>query len=196
MTVQAERPTEAINSDRPKGRQGAVALLSVAVVIAVAIAATVIGLHHSGGKQPNPALGRALQSLPAYRVELPTDSGQARSATMEVHDLGRPGHSSRLQKVPTFTLHVEYAHVRQVAGRWQLMITAPEGRTFDVGTTQGQFYDVLVKGQAVTLFFVGGTQGPGADHGTNFAFGGGPNSMTMNQAVALAHTLTTSVRVG
>ena len=75
------------------------------------------------------------------------------------------------------------------------MLIAPEGRTFNVNTTQGQFYDVLVQGQAVPLFFVAGTQAPGPDHGTDFAFGAGPSAFSRADAVTLAHSLTTSVLV-
>jgi hypothetical protein len=197
MTVQAERPVVTPGERGPKSRKrrGIVAVVGLALVAAGGTA-TAIGFGHSEAGQPNPVLGRALQPLPVYRVEVPgTPSGQ-HQATMHVSDLGRPAHSSNLDRVPSFTLHVQYAHVRQVAGRWQIEVTAPEGQTFNVDTTQGQFYDVLINGQAANLFFVAGTQAPGPDHGTNFAFGGGPNSMSRDAAVALAHTLTTSVRVG
>jgi hypothetical protein len=196
VTVQAERPTDPGNTFPPRRRSRAVVTVFGVVVIVAAVGVTAIGFTRSEGRPANPVLGRPLQPLSVYRVELPSDASDAPSATMQVPDLGRPGDSSRLRRAPTFKLHVEYAHVRQVAGKWQVMVTAPEGRTFNVDTTRGQFYDVLVKGQAVSLFFVGGTQGSGPDHGTNFAFGSGPNSTTMTEAVALAHTLTTSVHVG
>lgn len=157
------------------------------------VAAVLLGLGQSAQKQPNPVLGRALQPLAAYRIVLPGDAGRAHVATMQLPDLGRPGHTTTVQRVAAFTLHVRYANVRQVAGRWQLDVTAPEGGSFNVDTTRGEFFDVVVDGHAAHLFFVGGTQGPGPDHGTNFAFAGGP---TRAGAVTLARTLTTSVRVG
>jgi hypothetical protein len=194
MTVQAERiPREMVN-DRPSRRRVPAGWVISALLLAVAGSAAGIVLgHRSPDRLPNPVLGHSLQPLAVYRVETP--GSDLNAAARVVPDLGRPGHSTRMEKAPTFSLHVQYAYVRQVAGRWELVLTAPEGRAFNVNTTQGQFYDVLVHGQAVNLFFVAGTRAPGPDHGTNFAFGAGPNSMTRADAVRLAHTLSTSVRV-
>lgn len=195
MTVQAERPAQPVEHDRSRrGRKPLLVAVAGLAIVAIGTAVTVVS-HRSGHTVPNPVLGRSLQPLPAYRVVLPNNVGQAGTTTRVVSDLGRPGHTTRIEKSPTFSLHVQYAHVRQVAGKWQLMITAPEGQSFNVDTTRGQFYDVLIRGQAVTLFFVAGTQGPGTDHGTNFAFGAGPNVLSRSDAVALAHALTTSVLV-
>ena len=195
VTVETERPVQVVEDQQPrrKTHRLAVSLAGLAIV-SVGAAAAVVAFH-SGHAKPNPVLGHSLQTLAVYRVELPSSARPGQVASRVVSDLGRPGHTTRIDKSPTFSLHVQYAHVRQVAGRWQLMLVAPEGAAFNVDTTQGQFYDVLVHGEAVSLFFVAGTQGPGPDHGTNFAFGAGPNSMTRADAVALANALTTSVLV-
>lgn len=195
VTVQAERPVHSVEEQQPRRkRHRLIAALAVLAIVAAGSAAALAGFH-SGHEKPSPVLGSSLQPLAVYRVEPLTSAHAGQGATRVVPDLGRPGHTTTIDKTPTFSLHVQYAHVRQVAGRWQLMVIAPEGATFNVDTTRGQFYDVLIRGDAASLFFVAGTQAPGADHGTNFAFGAGPNSMSRADAVAFARALTTSVFV-
>ena len=89
----------------------------------------------------------------AFSVAVPQSSRPVAGQQL-VPELGHPGHSALLSAKPVIDLHVRYARVRPVAGHWQLELIAPEGARFNSQNTQGKFYDVVIDGKALSLFFV------------------------------------------
>lgn len=166
-------------------------MLSVVLAATAALVGFVASRSHNEAVRPPKAvLGESLLPLAVYRVALGANPDKIRKGEKVVPELGRAGHSTVLQSSPVTTLHVRYAHVRPVLGHWQIELIAPEGATFNAHSTQGRFFDVLIDGKALTLFFLEG----GSD-GTNFGIGAGANWLDQGQAVAVARTLTTSVTV-
>jgi len=136
-------------------------------------------------------LGQSLTPLPVYRAyRFGADVGTIH-ATRDQRTFTYAGQAGRVtltQRRPTIGLHVRYAHVRTVAGRWQIELTATEGHAFR--QDNGEFYAAVIDGKAFTLFFV-----YGSDDGTNFAIGAGPNGISRTEAIGIARSLTTNVTV-
>lgn len=193
MTIQLDRqaPDGASCAGRASGRRR----LAGSAVAAAVLATSGIGaaVLFSGGdtsvRQPQPVLGRSLQPLAVHRV-VPRNPRHAGAGDRLVPDIGRPGRTVRLRATPTIRLHVRYARVRPVAGHWLIEFTAPVGGGFDLASTTGKLYDVLIAGGATPLLFV-----EGSSDGTDFSIGAGPTFMTRAEALALARSLTTSVTV-
>lgn len=47
---------------------------------------------------------------------------------------------------------------RPVVGHWQIEFVATEGASFNVHSAQGRFFDVVIVGKALPLFFIVGSQ--------------------------------------
>jgi hypothetical protein len=165
------------------------------LALAVAVSAVAVGVvaghgRHDPVRPPKAVLGHSLLPLAVYRVAVGADPAHLHQGQRLVPDMGRAGHSTVVQRSPVTALHVTYARVRPVRGHWQIEFLAPEGATFNAQSTQGAFYDVVINGKALTLFFLVGS----AD-GTDFGIGAGADRLTEERAVAVARTLTSSVSV-
>jgi hypothetical protein len=194
MTTQVERPVQSIAADSTRSRWSWLALAAAACIVlaGTGVAVGVVAAHgHKANLQPPKAvLGRSLHQLAVYQRVTGTQPAHAKAGQMTVPGLGQPGHSTALRSMPVTNLHVQYAHVRPVVGHWEIEFIAPEGGPFNLRSTSGKSFDVLVDGKALSLFFV-----EGSSDGTNFAIGGGANWLTAAPAVAVARSLTTSVTV-
>jgi hypothetical protein len=194
MTTQAERPVQsiAVDSRRRPWSWRALAVAACIVLAGTGVAVGVIAAHGQKAnlQPPKAVLGQSIQPLAVYERVTGTQPAHAKAGQMTVPGLGRPGHSTALLTRPVTNLHVQYAHVRPVVGHWQIQFIAPEGGPFNLRSTSGTSFDVLVDGKALTLFFV-----EGSSDGSNFAIGAEANWLSSAQAVAVARSLTTSVTV-
>lgn len=194
MTTQTEQPSQsiAVVSARRRWSWRVIAALVAIVLAGTGITVGVVATH--GQKKdlepPKAVMGQSLHPLAVYQRVSGTPSAHANTGQMTVPGMGQPGRSMVLRSQPAATLHVQYAHVRPVVGRWEIEFIAPEGESFNLQATSGKSFDVLVDGKALTLFFV-----EGSFDGTNFAIGAGANGLSSHQAVAIARSLTTSVTV-
>lgn len=194
MTLQAEWPTGKVAAS-PTPRTWSPAALAAVLSIVLLAAGVLVGVvasksHNLATRPPKAVLGQPLLPLAVYGVVLGADPTKVHKDEKAVPEMGRLGHSTVLKATPVIDLHVRYAHVRPVRGHWQIEFLAPEAATFNVHTTQGKFFDVLIGGKALTLFFV-----VGSSDGTNFGIGAGANWLSQEQATAVARTLTSSVSV-
>jgi hypothetical protein len=198
-TAQAERPgvdaTDESQRDSPRRGSRRIAALVTIVVLAVSGATTgiVLSRHQAPAAQHAVVLGHSIQPLPIYRrIEFATTdaatSPRRRSWPFAV--IASPDRTAVTPAKPLLSLHVQYAYVRTVRHSWTIQLVAPEGRTFNVDAAHGRSFVAVVNGQALELLFV-----QGSDDGTNFAIGTGPSVLTRDQAVIIAKSLTTRVRV-
>ena len=192
MTTHAEWPVPSIASESPR-RRWSVPVMAASAAVVLAGAGVTLGVLLTHGQQsslmpPKAVLGESLRPLAVYqRLPIAAQPGhRAKAGDMTRSKLGQPGHFDVLRAAPVTSLHVQYAHVRPVDGHWQIEFIAPDGLT----PTPGKGFDVLVHGQALTLFTV-----KGSFDGTNYAIGPQANWLTAAQAVAVAKSLTTSVTV-
>jgi hypothetical protein len=157
----------------------------VVAVVALVGGLTVAGLASSNGHSTSAvALGHTVRPLSVYqRVAGTTPAAGQRL----VPELGHPGASTLINAKRAISLHAQYALVRTVRGRWQVQLFAPEGSTFNLGSTSGRFFVALYQGKASDLFFV-----EGSSDRSNFAFQTG---MDRAATVAIAKALTTRVVV-
>ena len=191
MTIQAEcaaDTTTVTSSGRRWSRRAVATVAAGAVLAAVGVVLAVAGGQSEAPRPPKPVLGQAREPLAIHRVVSRDPSRRIRPGEMRVPRLGVTGSTSIVRSHTAVTLHVQYAHVRPVVGHWQVAFIAPEAKTFTMDSRHGH-YEAVVDGEGMTLFFVGGS----AD-GTNFGVGGG-TTLTKDEAVALARSLTTSVTV-
>jgi hypothetical protein len=189
MTMLAEHETVVASEPaaRPRSRRPLFIAAGVAVLLATAAG---VGLFLTGGSpttaahQPLPGVpitpGHALHAVAVYeRVGQPSTSGERTFPSM-----GRPGVNALVLAKPVTHLRTQFAHIVSNNGSTQVSFFAPRSSVLQAG----HFYVAVVDGQALTLFFV-----HGSDDGTNFAVGAGPNRITDGQAQALANYMTSKV---
>jgi hypothetical protein len=158
-----------------------------------AVTVGAIGLDASAvSTTPHPhasvRIGIAKTALPVFPRILVDSPTHAIPGERLVPDASRPGHRLLVDRARVIALHVVFARVRAVAGRWQVELSAPNASAFHDGHQPGNFYAVTHHGVGYPLFFVFGS----SDR-TNFAI---PTGTTRAASVRLARSLTTSVVIG